>query len=74
MVSYSNIFFSNGKLDPWSGASPLETLSPTLPAVFMDDCSHHLDLRPPHENDPESVKSGRLAEIAFISQLLGHPT
>ena len=78
MLGYSNIFFSNGKLDPWrynvfsnkSGASPLYSLSDTLPAVYMDDCSHHLDLRPPNSKDPKSVIIGRQMEIDFLSRLI----
>ena len=52
MKSYSNIFFSNGKLDPWSGGSPIKNISETLQAVYMDDCAHHLDLRAPNPLDP----------------------
>lgn len=68
MMSYSNIFFSNGMLDPWSGASPLKSITPKLPAVFMEDCSHHLDLREPNELDPESVRIGRQLEIDYLAK------
>ena len=52
MKGYSNIFFSNGKLDPWSGGSPIKNISETVQAVYMDGCAHHLDLRAPNPLDP----------------------
>jgi len=46
-------------LDPWSGGSPLKNISDTVIVINMEGCAHHLDLRAPHPEDPESVKIGR---------------
>lgn len=46
-LSASRIIFTNGGLDPWSGASPTKDLSSTLLSCFIPDGAHHLDLRPP---------------------------
>lgn len=34
-LASSKIVFTNGGLDPWSGASPHETLSPSLKSCFI---------------------------------------
>jgi lysosomal Pro-X carboxypeptidase len=34
-LAASNIVFTNGGLDPWSGASPIKDLSPTLVSCFI---------------------------------------
>lgn len=55
LLSYSRIMFTNGNLDPWSGASPISSLSADLPACYIEGGAHHLDLRPPNALDPYSV-------------------
>lgn len=70
LKGYSNILFSNGLIDPWSGGSPLNNISESVIAVNMEACAHHLDLRAPNPMDPESVKIGRLIESKFIGRIL----
>ena len=41
----SNVVFSNGNYDPWSGGGVLESQSKTLIAVHVDQGAHHLDVR-----------------------------
>ncbi|XP_047127027.1 lysosomal Pro-X carboxypeptidase isoform X1 [Hydra vulgaris] len=55
----SNIVFSNGKLDPWSGYGVLKSQSPTIKVVMIDDGAHHLDLRKSNSLDPQSVIDAR---------------
>jgi lysosomal Pro-X carboxypeptidase len=57
----SNIVWSNGRLDPWSGGGVLQDVSDTH-AIFIHDGAHHLDLRAPNKADPSSVIKARLFE------------
>ena len=49
---YSNIFYINGKMDPWNSGCPKVSRNPKV-LVYEADSAHHLDLRPPNPNDPE---------------------
>uniref|UniRef100_A0A1J3EWV7 Lysosomal Pro-X carboxypeptidase n=1 Tax=Noccaea caerulescens TaxID=107243 RepID=A0A1J3EWV7_NOCCA len=62
----SNIIFSNGLLDPWSGGSVLKNLSDTIVALVTKEGAHHLDLRPSTPQDPEWLVEQREAEIRLI--------
>jgi len=55
----SNIVFSNGKLDPWSGYGVLKSPSPSITCVFIEDGAHHLDLRKSNPLDPQTVIHAR---------------
>ncbi|KAI3384049.1 hypothetical protein SNEBB_004123 [Seison nebaliae] len=64
---YSNIFFSNGDLDPWSGGGVTKSPSPyDLPIALIKQGAHHYDLRGPNDADTQYVKSARDAEEQFI--------
>jgi lysosomal Pro-X carboxypeptidase len=67
-IQGSNIVFSNGMLDPWSGGGVLQTIKgeQDMIAVYMSDSAHHLDLRLPNSADPQSVQQGRQTEISYI--------
>ncbi|CAN8251492.1 unnamed protein product [Cochlearia groenlandica] len=62
----SNIIFSNGLLDPWSGGSVLKNLSDTIVALVTKEGAHHLDLRPSTPEDPKWLVEQREAEIKLI--------
>jgi len=65
----SNIIFSNGDIDPWSGGGIMTNITTDNIALVIKDGAHHLDLRlPEDESDPESVKVARLTEYAYIKR------
>ncbi|XP_007664991.2 lysosomal Pro-X carboxypeptidase isoform X1 [Ornithorhynchus anatinus] len=66
--SHSNIIFSNGALDPWSGGGVNENITDTLVAVVIPEGAHHLDLRANNPYDPKSVLQARAAEVHLIKQ------
>ncbi|KJE90179.1 prolylcarboxypeptidase [Capsaspora owczarzaki ATCC 30864] len=64
----SNIVFSNGMLDPWSGGSITQIQSQTLVVVNIPKGAHHLDLRSSNPADPQDVIDARNVERAQISR------
>ncbi|GAQ77788.1 Serine carboxypeptidase S28 family protein [Klebsormidium nitens] len=66
--SASNIVFSNGDLDPWSGGGVLEDISSTIHAVKIKDGAHHLDFRAALPDDPPSLIAARKTEKAYIAK------
>lgn len=56
--NYSNIIFVNGLMDPWYSGCPKSSLNPSI-KIITADSAHHLDLRLPDLNDPESIKKAR---------------
>jgi lysosomal Pro-X carboxypeptidase len=66
----TNIVFSNGYLDPWSGGGwrSYPTTKGTLVSLIVEDGAHHYDLRGAHPNDTASVKEVRSLEKLHISR------
>lgn len=64
----SNIIFSNGLLDPWSGGGVFQTDSPSISIIIIPEGAHHLDLRSTNEKDPPSVLQARERESEIIGK------
>ncbi|OMP01716.1 Peptidase S28 [Corchorus olitorius] len=62
----SNIIFSNGLLDPWSGGGVLKNISETIVALVAEEGAHHTDLRPSTTEDPDWLVEQRATEIKLI--------
>ncbi|PRQ48301.1 putative lysosomal Pro-Xaa carboxypeptidase [Rosa chinensis] len=68
----SNIIFSNGLLDPWSGGSVLQNVSESIVALVTEEGAHHIDLRFSTKGDPEWLVEQRESEIKLIQGWLDH--
>lgn len=67
LFSYaSNIVFSNGLRDPWSGGGVLSAQSKDIQVIIIPEAAHHLDLRAANTNDPGSVLQARAMERQAI--------
>jgi lysosomal Pro-X carboxypeptidase len=70
LESASNIVFSNGLLDPWSGGGVLRTRNDRIDIRIIPDGAHHIDLRASNLNDPGSVIEVRKSHVATIRKWL----
>jgi lysosomal Pro-X carboxypeptidase len=52
----SNIIFTNGLLDPWSGAGLLRSFNKKIDVILIPEGAHHIDLRADDPLDPKSVR------------------
>lgn len=66
----SNIIFSNGDMDPWSGGGFLESVSDSVIALVVEGGAHHYDLRASNPADTDSVLFTRALEKKYIRRWL----
>ncbi|KAK8919050.1 hypothetical protein KSP39_PZI021276 [Platanthera zijinensis] len=66
----SNIIFSNGLLDPWSGGGVLQNISHSIIALVTKLGAHHIDLRSSTKDDPRWLSDLRDAELKLIKSWL----
>ncbi|XP_016994255.2 lysosomal Pro-X carboxypeptidase [Drosophila takahashii] len=64
----TNIIFSNGLLDPWSGGGVLQSPNDKIFVIILPEGAHHLDLRHSDPADPPSVRDARNKEAAIIER------
>lgn len=64
----TNIIFSNGLLDPWSGGGVLRINNERVKIIIIPEGAHHLDLRATNKADPGSVIVARLLELDTIKE------
>jgi len=70
----SNIVFSNGNLDPWSGGGVVHDLTDSMVAILVVDGAHHLDLRAANPADVPSVIAARAQEVQWIKTWITNAT
>lgn len=64
---FSNLVFTNGALDPWSGGGVLANVSDSVRAYVLPNGAHHLDLMWSHPDDPPDAIDAR----RFIAENIG---
>ena len=64
----SNVFYSNGDLDPWSsgGVTWVNSSETDSVSFLIHDGAHHLDLMFSHPDDPPSVRQARDLEREYM--------
>ena len=54
-------------MDPWNAGCPHDNSTSSV-FVVESDSAHHLDLRLPHPNDPESIVEARKLIVELIKR------
>lgn len=74
LESASNLFFSNGELDPWRGGGVTRNVSESVRAHVIPGVGHHIDLFFSHDKDPPAVRAVRRAEVDAIKRWFAEAT
>lgn len=70
MVGASNIIFTNGLQDPWSGGGVFDPspMSKEIYTYILPDGAHHLDLRAHNKDDPQDVTELRRQYVQIFKK------
>lgn len=70
ITTASNVFLTNGQIDPWRSAGIQECplCGPSVVVRELENAAHHLDLRASDKMDPPSVVKVRLEEKSAIGE------
>lgn len=68
--TYNNVFYSNGKFDPWSAGGVYSDSNPKVVPHFIEEGAHHAELRGTTPSDPNSVVFARKMESYAIESWL----
>ena len=63
---HSNIVFTNGDMDPWSGGGILSNITDSLVAINIEHGAHNYDLLFSHKEDLPSVRQARQRERFYM--------
>ncbi|KAF0686757.1 Aste57867_21462 [Aphanomyces stellatus] len=62
----SNIVFSNGNYDPFSGYGVVMSFDDSIVPIAIEGAAHHLDLMFSNDADPETVRAARATEMSHV--------
>ena len=68
IATASNIVWTNGGFDPWSGGGVLADVAASAVALIIPEGGHHLDLMFANDADPPSVRRVRDTQRAHIAR------
>ena len=63
----TNIVFPNGSIDPWHALGITQSISESLPAIYINGTAHCANMYPPSSDDPQGLTDAR----AEITKLVG---
>ena len=63
----TNIVFPNGSIDPWHALGITQSMSESLPAIYIDGTAHCANMYPPAPKDPQGLVDARTR----ITELIG---
>lgn len=66
IAEHSNIVFSNGDMDPWSGGGVLSNISDSIIAIHIKHGAHNYDLLHSHKEDLPSVLKARKIQKYYV--------
>jgi len=66
LSSVSNIFYTNGDLDPWKPGGITANVSASVVAYILPDVGHHIDLMFTNPSTPPSVYTVREQQVASM--------